>query len=196
MLRKNLVIDSADLPSTRQLRVTTIIALLVAIAIFIFVYLPAEYGIDPTGFGRHSGLSQMGIIKTSLATELAVEKDAKLLQTNTGAVSKLNSNSITLKLNTGEAAEIKLKMNKDQVVEYAWHTTGGKLNVDAHGDPYNAPKGFYHGYGKKIMINSDQGRLVAAFDGYHGWFWRNRSNEPAILILEIKGDYQDFRRVK
>ncbi|WP_213705137.1 transmembrane anchor protein, partial [Enterobacter asburiae] len=61
------------------------------------------------------------------------------------AGSQRNQLLITLKPN--EAAEVKMEMRKDARVTYQW-TSSGPVNVDAHGDPVNAPKGFYHGYGK------------------------------------------------
>lgn len=67
-------------------------------------------------------------------------------------------------------------MRKDARVRYEWSSAGGLVNFDTHGDPVNAPQGFYHGYGKGRGATNDTGALVAAFDGKHGWFWRNRSS--------------------
>ena len=43
-------------------------------AILVLFWLPAEYGIDPTGVGRLTGLTEMGEIKQQLAAE--AEADA------------------------------------------------------------------------------------------------------------------------
>jgi hypothetical protein len=99
---------------------------------------------------------------------------------------------ITLKPN--EAAEVKLEMRKDARVTYQW-TSSGPVNVDAHGDPVNAPKGFYHGYGKARQITSGDGVLQAAFEGKHGWFWRNRGSETITIQLDTNGDYLNIKRV-
>lgn len=99
---------------------------------------------------------------------------------------------ITLKPN--EAAEIKLEMRKDARTGFQWTSTG-PVNVDAHGDPVNAPKGFYHGYGKARQITSGEGILQAAFDGKHGWFWRNRGSQPITIQLDTNGDYLSIKRV-
>src|SRR3546814_18425075 len=82
---------------------------------------------------------------------------------------KADQMQVTLK--PSEAAEIKLDMRKGATVNYTWSTKGGLVNVDAHGDPYDAPKGFYHGYGKDRQIKGKDGVLEAAFDGKPGWFW-------------------------
>src|SRR3989344_3800089 len=69
-----------DLPTSKQLLRSTLIALVAAFAILIAIVLPSEYGIDPTGIGRVLGLSEMGEIKTQLAEEAAADaaRDAAL----------------------------------------------------------------------------------------------------------------------
>ena len=57
----------AELPSTRQLIRSTLIAAVSAVVLLYSVVLPSEYGIDPTGLGRVLGLTEMGEIKTRLA---------------------------------------------------------------------------------------------------------------------------------
>lgn len=108
------------------------------------------------------------------------------------AGSQRNQLLITLKPN--EAAEVKMEMRKDARVTYQW-TSSGPVNVDAHGDPVNAPKGFYHGYGKDRQITSRDGVLQAAFDGKHGWFWRNRGSQTITIQLDTNGEYQSIKRV-
>jgi len=64
----------ADLPSTARLVRSTVIAGVSALAILVTVVLPSEYGIDPTGFGRLTGLTTMGQIKMQLAEEAAADE--------------------------------------------------------------------------------------------------------------------------
>ncbi|MCQ4051749.1 transmembrane anchor protein, partial [Klebsiella pneumoniae] len=37
--------------------------------------------------------------------------------------------------------------------------------------------------------------LVAAFDGKHGWFWRNRTDETVKLTLRTDGEYITIEQV-
>ncbi|MCA7014376.1 transmembrane anchor protein [Dickeya dadantii] len=99
---------------------------------------------------------------------------------------------ITLKPN--EAAEVKLEMRNGARVSYQWTSTG-PVNIDAHGDPINPPKDFYHGYGKDRQVTSGDGVLQAAFDGKHGWFWRNRGSETVTIQLNTNGEYTGIKRV-
>ena len=196
-----------ELPSTAKLLRSTVVAALVAVGLLVTAILPAEYGIDPTGIGRYLNLTKMGEIKASLAAEsndeagqasaaptqpAVVEAPAQPASPETAAPLQ-HTTSIILK--PGQATEIKLLMRKDARVQYAWTTQGGPVNYDTHGDPVGAAKSFYHGYGKGRNATSDAGTLQAAFDGKHGWFWRNRSNAPVTVTLKSSGEYEKLERV-
>ena len=73
----------AELPSTGKLLRSTLMAVVIAVALLISVVLPAEYAIDPTGAGRLLGLTEMGEIKTQLAEE-ARPDDVVLILSNGG----------------------------------------------------------------------------------------------------------------
>ncbi len=209
----------AELPSTGKLLRSTAIAALIAAVLLVTTVLPAEYGIDPSGVGRALGLTQMGGIKVTLAAEAnaeeaqpagavpppsaAVQAPAIAAAPDVGsrpepaaqanAATQQHTMSITLK--PGQAAEIKLAMRKDTRVRYEWATQGGSVNYDTHGDPVGAAKSFYHGYGKGLNATGDAGMLLAAFDGKHGWFWRNRSDAQVTVTLKTSGGYDKIKRV-
>jgi hypothetical protein len=198
--------DIKDLPTSKQLLKSTCVALFVAALLLITTILPAEYGIDPTGIGRLVGLNKMGEIKTSLKSE----NSSSTSTTSSGVVTKsdvaethapvntaelVREDSVMVTLDSGQAAEIKLSMLKDQSVKYKWFTEGGPVNHDTHGDPLNPPKGFYHGYSKGRMVDIDEGVLIAAFDGKHGWFWRNRTDKKVTVTLKTRGTYSNLLRV-
>ena len=74
--------SQAELPSSKQLIKSTILAAIAAIVILFTVVLPAEYGIDPTGVGKLLRLTEMGQIKQQLAEEAAADA-AGLVATGT-----------------------------------------------------------------------------------------------------------------
>jgi hypothetical protein len=211
----------AELPSSKQLVRSTLIAAAAAILLLITTVLPAEYGIDPIGVGSYLGLTKMGEIKVSLAAEEAAQEapannKSVLKQQTAPTLSSVNSapalmeetaisakpekqlssrplasdlKSITLQ--PGEATEIKLVMKKGSLVTYQWKVNVGKVNFDTHGD---SPSIDYHGYGKGRQVAGDKGELVAAFDGNHGWYWRNRAEHEVTIFLSTQGDYQSIDR--
>lgn len=196
--------NRAELPSTGKLLGSTAIAALIAAVLLVTTILPAEYGIDPTSIGRALGLTQMGETKKALSAEAAAEKAGPAPQKPQAvapaeppakAPASGQQHTMTVRLKSGQGAEIKLTMNKGATVRYQWSAEGGAVNYDAHGDPVNAPKNFYHGYGKGKNASGDSGTLEAAFDGTHGWFWRNRSNAEVTVTLKTSGDYTLIKRV-
>ena len=116
-------------------------------------------------------------------------------QSSAREAAPLRENTVTIVLKPGEAAEVKLTMQKDESVNYEWTTKGGGVNYDTHGDPFKAPKNFYHGYGKGRNETKQTGTLQAAFDGKHGWFWRNRSKGEVTVTLKTNGEYDQIERV-
>jgi hypothetical protein len=213
--RKSYKPTEQELPSTSQLVNSTILAAAVAAVLLITVVMPAEYGIDPTGIGNLIGLKKMGEIRVSLAKE-AAEDQAKASSTNT----KVNqsevktdvvstpqpittpqaietgtnnlSHEMQVELAPDEGAEVKVEMTKGSTMQYTWSTDGGKANFDVHADSKTAGID-YHQYSKGSS-QSEQGSIEAAFDGSHGWFWRNRTSDPIVITLKTEGQYTEISR--
>ena len=192
-------------PSAKRLLKSTAIALGVAAVILVTIVLPAEYGVDLTGVGRVLGLKEMGEIKMRLAAEAAAEENTAPVTSPTasaaggapGAVASPAADTgradVTVSvIAPGQASEIKLVMRKDARASFSWSTDRGAVNYDTHAD---APGIRYHNYAKGTAVRADSGSLTAAFDGQHGWFWRNRGADTVTVTLRTRGDYQDVKRV-
>ena len=196
----------SDLPTSRQLLRSTLLAALSATVLLIAVVLPAEYGIDPTGIGRVLRLTEMGEIKQQLAAE--AEADAA---TPTAAVAPAPAaiatpqapapvvdaeqaapwrDEMRVTLTPGEGAEIKLRMREGDKAEFSWVVEGGAVNFDTHGDGGGRSISYEKGRG----VPADEGALVAAFTGNHGWYWRNRGRADVTLVLRTRGTYSDIKR--
>ena len=212
--------NRAELPTTKQLVRSTFIALATAIVLLITVILPAEYAIDPTGMGRALGLTEMGEIKAQLAQEAeedrvnsAVVAGTKTVQSMpvkvepevvpqqlemastklqvAVAVEPVWKDKIMLSLKPGQGAEVKLVMEKGQVAQFEWTSKGGPVNYDTHGDGNGKSISYEKGRG----VPNDEGELIAAFAGNHGWFFRNRNDNVVMVILRTKGAYAEMKRV-
>jgi hypothetical protein len=208
--------NDVQLPSSKKLIKSTAIAAVSAFTVLITCVLPAEYAIDPTGIGKVFGLTKMGEIKQSLASESKSGLGGDpLLQTPEqhspqneslsdvvplGSSTQLSmpaiaKKSISIELKPNQATEVKLSMPKGASVNFDWIASGGGLNYDTHGDPVGASKDFYHGYGKGRNETQKVGKLTAAFDGKHGWFWRNRSENTVTVTLNVEGQFSDMKKV-
>lgn len=226
-----------ELPSSKQLIHSTLLAMITAAIILLTVILPAEYAIDPTGVGRWLGLTEMGEIKGQLAEELAADINASQInqeaeqstsdtaptalvdseetpdQSTQSTSVNLESNSkeaadiplpnsanipaviwrdeVRIALRPGQGTEIKLVMDKGMTANFFWEGVEGPLNYDTHGDT----KGRSISYEKGRGVKSDEGKLTAAFTGNHGWFFRNRTQNDVTLVLKMRGDYKEVKRM-
>ena len=187
-----------DLPTSAQLLKSTVIAIIVAIILLVMVILQAEYGTDPTGVGKLLSLKEMGEIKMSLLDESQKESSQEnvALSMDIDHTEDIieNEDVVEQTLEPGQAIEIKLEMKSGALVQYKWKTTKGGLNYDLHGDGYKGSQKFVS-YKKGRMVQSDSGELQAEFDGYHGWFWRNRENFSVTVILQTSGDYIQIKQM-
>lgn len=220
--------DPSELPSTGRLLKSTGIAAVVAGALLVFVVLPAEYGVDPTGAGSLLGLTEMGRIKMQLAEEAALDQ-AGLAATSPEAstpspeptpseqaapnpaippaaattapsalpasapqtATAVASDESVFTLAPDEGFEIKLVMVKGAKAKFEWFTDGPGVNYDTHADGAGVS---YHGYGKGTNTPRQEGELVAAFDGSHGWFWRNRTDQDVKITLRTSGEYTEVKQ--
>jgi len=187
-----------ELPSSRQLLRSTLIAAAVAVGLLTFVVLPAEYGIDPTGLGRALGLAQMGEIKSQLAKEAAADVTADPAETAPVVQAAEEATRVAqwrdemrVPLEPGAGAEVKLTMKQGEQAEFQWQVEGGAVNFDLHGD---GGKGEVS-YQKGRNVPGGEGRLEAAFDGNHGWFWRNRGEAAVTVIIRARGQYGEMKRM-
>jgi len=173
--------NRTELPSSKQLLRSTVIAILVAAVLLVTIVLPAEYGIDPTRIGRTLGLTQMGKTKISQAVWAKREGTAAA-----------RTDEMTVVLKPGEGVEIKLEMSKDAKAGYEWIAVGGLVNFNLHGEGVTDN---VHSYRKGTQTDRDAGELTALFNGNHGWFWRNRSEGDVTITVKTSGEYWSIKRV-
>lgn len=212
----------AELPSSSKLLRSTLLAAVSAIVILVAIVLPAEYGLDPTGVGRVLRMTEMGEIKQQLAAEAAADASAAPAGSSASTVAAAPANAgaavsatprapdatpktaatpaaqptwrdeLTFTLTPGEGKEIKLRMAEGEKAEFQWTVDGGSVNYDTHGDG----GGRSISYEKGRSVPADDGALVAAFTGNHGWYWRNRGSSDVKVVLRTRGQYTDIKQVQ
>jgi hypothetical protein len=212
----------AELPSSRQLLRSTILAAISALILLVAVVLPAEYGIDPTGVGRVLRLTEMGEVKQQLAAEAAADAPAAApaAQSPATATSGLATTSAAEPPVKAAVAEAPKEPAQAAAPKMAWRdeipviltpgegteiklkmTQGAKAQYAwvVEGGTVNFDT---HGdallksisYEKGRGVSSKEGVREAAFTGNHGWYWRNRGQTNVKLILRTRGDYTDIKR--
>lgn len=192
--------NSHQLPTLRKLFISTGIAILLAGAILITTVLPAEFGIDPTGIGKVLGLTSVSAQTLDTAKQSKnVQSSEPSAQSSVGIVTKSNipfrNDEMSLTLKPNEGAEIKVTMRKGEQLVFNWVTEGGPVNVDLHGEKTSDGENSTS-YWKGMQLANDQGAFVAPYDGTHGWFWRNRGDQPVMVKVKVSGFYETFERMK
>lgn len=160
-------------------------ALALGTVVVLFV-LPAEMGIDLTGFGQASGLSEISNPKATVPLERG-QKRKGVLTASAGSQSPEPGMSDHWTYELPPYGEIELKYVLDQgaPITFTW-SANGPLNYDMHAHPSAGGEALTESYA--IAKGTGQsGRYVAAFAGIHGWHWQNRSLQPVQLTLDASG---------
>jgi hypothetical protein len=166
--------NRAELPTSAQLLRSTIIAIAAALVILVTIVNPYTYGIDPMGTGRILGLTG----------ESASVRPAAIAAAN-------RSDELKILLKPSDGAEYKMTMAKGAQARFSWTVAGGAVTFDMHGTPWHRIETSYK---KGNGASNGTGTLTAAFDGTHGWFWRNRGTEPVTITLKVEGAYTDLKK--
>ncbi|MDX9874982.1 MAG: hypothetical protein RBS88_08740 [Spongiibacteraceae bacterium] len=203
------MISPASPPSPARLLKTTLVSLLVAVILLVLVVLPAEFGIDPTGFGRLTGLTAM---HQSPARTIAIrdvtggnENLREVAIPDAGEPTPLPNpavfqdsatapatRTLTIELPAESQTEVKLVMQEAKVALFSWSVDRGPVYVDMHGhDPAFGPD-FFVRYKEEDESSGGHGSLTAPFRGEHGWFWLNYNEFPVTITLTVSGYFDDL----
>ena len=172
-------IELAELPTLQQLTKASACAFVVAVLLLVVAVLPAELAIDPTGLGRTLGLLQLGELKKEQSTVIAEGQ------------STTRTDELKLTLSPGESAEIKAVMQEKDALEYVWEADKGPLFFEFHGDPKGKSASQFVSY-EKATKQTSKGIFEAAFEGKHGWYWKNKNAETVTVTLRTRGVYQSL----
>lgn len=175
--------------SKRKLLVTTALSLLAAVVIVLVAVLPAEFGKDPTGIGALLGLKTMGQLKANRAGGDEIVAHAHERKPRTAR--------IEIAVNARKELEYKAQLDQGEPLLYHWSVQGGPVHFEFHGEPTggNWPEGYFRSYESGDTDQGRSGSFVAPFTGRHGWYWRNDSDDPAVIVLEASGYYSKLARI-
>ena len=204
--------NRSELPSTKSLIKATLVALAVATVVLVVFILPAEYGVDATGIGSRLGLNAMSAAEpesderpvptpveqpaaeTSPEVVPGTEETLSTLTAAWKSPTPYRSDQMSLTLQPGEGAEIKARMRAGERFVFTWTTEGGVVNFDMHGEVLNAKKDEFTSFWKGREAPEGHGAFVAPFDGTHGWYWRNRGEQPVTVTVKTSGFYEQLFR--
>ncbi|MBL8271352.1 hypothetical protein [Steroidobacter sp.] len=187
---------SATPRSARQLLIATLSAIAIAAVLLVCVVLPAEYGIDPLRTGELLGLGPLGEAKRVQAANARTE--GNLMHAHPR---KHRSVRIEINVKPREELEYKAKLAAGEPMLYSWNVQAegtGAVYYEFHGEPTEGdwPKGYFRSYETVQSSQTANGSFVAPFTGMHGWYWRNLSDAPLTIVLEVSGYFTKLGRIE
>jgi hypothetical protein len=197
------------LPTGRQIVKGSAVAAAVAVLAMVFFVLPAELGIDLTGFGEKTGLT--GLARSGSGTNIYLERglkrknvlfpldaaakpDEATLRATLAAKSiaiparaKFVSDHWEYELLPYDSIEMKYKLAQGQPMIFAWHAP-----VPVHYDMHSVPDQGGNPATESFAISdapSQTGVYVAPFTGIHGWFWQNQTLNNVTVTIDATGAF-------
>ncbi len=169
--------------SKKTLFKATALAAVLAGIIFFVAILPAEFGVDPTGFGKAMKLTQL-----AGQTSSAQATTTQAASTKPTPPGQEDSVDITIPAETG--LEYKFHLESGGAMRYGWSTKGGELlYFDFHGEPQGDTTGYFESY-TISTANNVRGSFTATFAGSHGWYWKNKGATDIVVTLQTEGNYR------
>lgn len=186
----------------------SLIALIAAVLLFVLIILPAEYGVDVTGFGRLMGLDQIqnGATQTIEIRDVLggneAYKEVEIPMFNQPVPlpnpevhqekdTPPNVETLQVTLMVDEQTEIKMLLQEGQMALYEWSVDQGTIYSDFHGHEIDETNYFVR-YREHQEGSQGEGSLVAPFSGEHGWYWLNYNDFPVTITLTMTGYYDEI----
>jgi hypothetical protein len=192
-----------DPPSRKRLLQTTAGGFVAALAIAVLFVLPVEMHMDPTGFGKLTGLDRLAGPETVKLDKAAPASSGAPAQAAARYYpAAYRSDVIDIPLDTPdkkpEASELeyKVRMKAGDSLVYSWTVSGlsppQEFYFDFHGE---TPAGPGNPKARVIEYRQDTGPksngvLIAPIQGVHGWYFQNQSAAKVVVHLKISGFYE------
>lgn len=183
--------------SRPRLLLAVVAALVLAAFILFAAVLPAEYGRDPTGLGKLTGLAELWAPRE---VKLDPNSGSGPLAREYPSAWRSDVIEIPLRAFTGDPRDVqieyKVRLRKGATLIYQWEVVGAAHDNDLYYD--------FHGHtlasrpGETMTVATyrqaqaarAQGALTAPFDGIHGWFFQNGALTPVVVRVRIAGFYE------
>lgn len=194
--------EQLQLPTRKNILISTALAALAATVILLTIVLPVEYGIDLTGVGHSLGLSAIAAAKTRPAPSQQLLEAPKAA---TGSEQFAQSTDVPFRTETfeipmqgDEELEYKFQMQKGQMLMYSWSSGETQMYYEFHAEPTGGeyPEGYYMSYQIGDGSTGGNGTLIAPFTGNHGWYLLNLTEHPVKVKFEVSGYYAAHGRLR
>lgn len=155
-------------------------------AIIVLFVLPAEYGIDPTGVGKMTGLVKMAEPAKNIYLEKGLRRKGVFTVSDARPAPEPGvQDHWEYEIGPYQGIELKYVIAEGKPVSFFWSATG-PLDYDMHAHPFKGGTDFTESYSIEKADHLG-GRYVAPFTGIHGWYWQNRGLQTVRLTIDASG---------
>ena len=154
----------------------SLVVIVVAVSIFYTIIFPIEFGKDPLGTGELFGLPVLAQASNSDNVEAVT------------SVYQFQKDSIEILVPANRGIEYKFKLSKFSNLTYQW-VSEKPLYFDFHGEPKGDTTGYFESY-TIATSNKMEGSMTVPFEGVHGWYWKNTTDEEVLVTLTTQGKYE------
>lgn len=173
--------------SKRKLLIGGGVALVAAAAIVTMFVLPAEYGIDPTGVGKATGVLKIAEPGPSMELQRGMKRTGVLTPSDAPLPPEPGaSDTFEITLAPFGAIEMKYEIAQGRPMVFHWQASA-PVHVDMHAHPFEGGTALTESYLIDDAIQAQSGRYVAPFTGIHGWYWQNRTLNDVTVKIDASG---------
>ncbi len=165
--------DTTQPPSPRSILIATGVAFGVGVPVLLIAILPAEFGVDPLGVGRLTGLTALSAEANPFEEQVEIHR----------------SDFVEFELGPFQSVEYKYTLDLDAPMIFSW-IADGELYFDMHAEPAGLGEEYAESF-EQGNADRRMGSFHAPFTGIHGWFWENRSSSTVTVRLYTAGFYVD-----
>ena len=160
-------------PSNKSITLAIGGALTIGLLVLFAAILPAEFGIDPIGIGKLTGLTDLSRSENPFEEQLEYHR----------------SDYVEFELGPFQSVEYKYTMDLDAPLVFTW-VANDEVYYDMHAEPAGLGEEFAESFEQGNDV-SRTGSFHAPFTGIHGWFWENRGGRTINVKLYASGFFLD-----
>ena len=160
-------------PSDKNIMLAIGGALTIGLLVLFTAILPAEFGIDPLGIGKLTGLTDLSRSENPFEEQLEYHR----------------SDYVEFELGPFQSVEYKYTMDLDAPLVFTW-IANDEVYYDMHAEPAGLGEEFAESFEQGNDF-SRTGSFHAPFAGIHGWFWENRGGRTINVKLYASGFFLD-----
>ena len=116
------------------------------------------------------------------------EATAASAEPESPVVTKQQENEVTITVPAKKGVEYKFYLKQYEKLTYEW-TSEIPLYFDFHGEPLDYETTKYFESFTEATNDKVKGIMTVPFEGSHGWYWKNNSDNDVKVTLKTNGNY-------